>query len=190
MPVTGYPSSGSLLKGLGSFLMDCRRSGLESVGRVKSLEEYFQQLLESGTGEMEESQDLSVIGSSAIVKGEFSEGSPLLIHGRVEGEINLKKEHVTLGSSGSVVGDIYGRIVTVEGEVEGHIFGVEKIIIRESGRVRGDMTAPAIVVEEGAKFDGNVNTSEKLTKQKKTVAKKTVRAKLASNWLQSKQAHS
>ncbi len=114
----------------------------------------------------------------------------MLIHGRVEGEINLKKEHVTLSSSGSVVGDVYGRIVTVEGKVEGHIFGYEKIILRESGRVRGDMTAPAIVVEEGAKFDGNVSTSEKLTKQKKTVAKETVRAKLASNLLQSEQAHS
>jgi len=170
--------------------MDCRRSGLESVGRVKSLEEYFRQTLKSGTGEMEESQDPSVIGSSTIVKGEFSEGGPMLIQGRVDGDINLKKEHVTLSSSGSVVGDVYGRIVTVEGKVEGDIFGYEKIIIRESGRVRGDMTAPAIVVEEGAEFDGNVSTSEKLTKQKKTVAKETVRAKLASNLLQSEQAHS
>ena len=139
---------------------------------------------------MEESQDLSVIGPSAIVKGEFSGGGPLLIHGRVEGEINLKKEHITLGSSSSVVGDVHGRIVTVEGKVEGHIFGYEKIILRESGRVRGEMTAPAIVVEDGAKFDGNANTSEILTKQKKTVAKETVRAKLASNLLQSEQAHS
>jgi len=139
---------------------------------------------------MEESQDLSIIGSSALVKGELSGGGPLLIHGRVEGEINLKEEHITLSSSCSVAGDVHGRIVTVEGKVEGHIFGYEKIIIRESGRVRGEMTAPAIVVEDGAKFDGNANTSEILTKQKKTVAKKTVRAKLASNLLQSEQAHS
>ena len=51
---------------------------------------------------------------------------------------------------------INGRSITIEGEIEDNLLGEQKIVLRPSGRVRGDMRAPAINLEEGAKFKGNI----------------------------------
>jgi cytoskeletal protein CcmA (bactofilin family) len=68
----------------------------------------------------------------------------------------LKKNHVTIGKTGRIKADVNGRSITIEGEVEGNLLGEKKIVLRPSGRVRGDMRAPAINLEEGAKFKGNI----------------------------------
>ncbi len=51
---------------------------------------------------------------------------------------------------------INGRSITIEGEIEDNLLGEQKIVLRPSGRVRGDMRAPAINLEEGATFKGNI----------------------------------
>ena len=53
--------------------------------------------------------------------------------------------------------DILGKIISVEGEVEGNLHGEDKIIIRQSGTVHGDLVAPCINLEEGCKFRGTVD---------------------------------
>ena len=99
----------------------------------------------------------TLIGSSTSIKGELAGEEDLLIQGQFEGTINLKKSHVTIGKSGRIEADIYGKLITIEGKVQGNLFGEEKIVIRQSGRVRGNMLAPRVNVEEGAKFQGNID---------------------------------
>ena len=99
----------------------------------------------------------TVIGSSTRITGELAGEEDLLIKGQFEGKIDLKKGHVTIGKSGRLEADIYGKTITIEGTVQGNLFGEEKIILRQSGRVRGNMLAPRIHVEDGAKFQGNVD---------------------------------
>jgi len=67
--------------------------------------------------------------------------------------------------SGRIKGDIYGKVISIEGEVRGNLFGEERIVLRQSGRVRGDMRAPVINLEEGAKFKGSINIDSKDEKQ-------------------------
>ncbi len=80
-----------------------------------------------------------------------------MINKKVEGRIEKKKNNITVGKSGRIKGDIYGKVISIEGEVQGNVFGEERIVLRQSGRVRGDMRAPAINLEEGAKFKGNID---------------------------------
>ncbi len=82
----------------------------------------------------------------------------MLIQGRVEGRIDLKKNNITVGKSGRIKGDIYGKVISIEGEVRGNLVGEERIVLRQSGRVRGDMRAPRITLEEGAKCKGDIDT--------------------------------
>ncbi len=89
-----------------------------------------------------------------------------MIQGRVEGRIELKKNNVTVGKQGSVQADIYGKIISVEGEVEGDLFGEEKIIVRKSGIVRGNMTAPRVNLEDGARFKGAIDMESKEGEEK------------------------
>jgi len=107
----------------------------------------------------------TIIGSSLSFKGEITGEEDLTIQGQVEGTIDLKKNHVTIGRTGRIKADVYGRTITIEGEVQGNLFGEERIVLRQSGRVRGDMRAPAINLEEGAKFKGRVAMDSKDEKQ-------------------------
>ncbi len=84
-----------------------------------------------------------------------------MIQGQVEGKINLKQSNITVGKSGRVKGDVYGKVISIEGEVQGNLFGEERIVLRQSGRVRGDLTAPRVNLEEGATFKGGIDMYSK-----------------------------
>ncbi len=102
----------------------------------------------------------ATIGPSITIKGEVSGDEDLLIQGRIDGSVNLKLQSVTVGREGRVKANISGRIVTVEGEVEGDLRAQEQVILRSSARVQGDITAPRVVLEDGANFRGLVDMGE------------------------------
>ena len=114
-----------------------------------------------GKSPVEQLKELTIIGPSIRIKGTLSGKEDLIIQGRVEGKIDLKKNNITVDKSGRITGDIYGKSITIEGEVEGNLFGNERIVLRQSGVVRGDMRAPAINLEDGAKFKGNIDMDSK-----------------------------
>jgi len=109
-----------------------------------------------GKSPMEQLKERTIIGPSISIKGTLSGTEDLIIKGRVEGKIELKKNNITVDKSGSIKGDIYGKSITIEGEVQGNLLGEKKIVLQSSGKVRGDMRAPAINLEEGAKYKGNI----------------------------------
>ena len=110
---------------------------------------------------MEQLKERVIIGPSISVKGALSGEEDLTIQGQFEGTIDLKKNNVTIGKNGRIKADVYGEIITIEGEVLGNLFGEEKIVLRQSAVVRGDMAAPRINLEDGAKFKGNINMDSK-----------------------------
>ncbi|MCH8320372.1 MAG: polymer-forming cytoskeletal protein, partial [Acidobacteria bacterium] len=107
----------------------------------------------------------TIIGPGVKVKGEISGKEDLTVHGQVEGIIDFKKGQVIVSKTGNVNADVYGKIITIEGTVKGSLFGEEMIVLQPSGVVRGNMTAPRVKVEDGAKFKGNVDTESINTAQ-------------------------
>ncbi len=102
----------------------------------------------------------SVLGPSLVFKGELSAEEDLDIQGRIEGSINHSNRALTVRPKGYVKADIRARMITVEGTVEGDLFGDEKVIIRSSARVRGNIVSPRVKLEEGANIRGSINTTE------------------------------
>jgi len=102
------------------------------------------------------SKEAAVIGRSVTIKGEVTGSEDVQVLGRIEGTVKLDDHQLHVGSGGFVNADIVAREVEVEGEVEGDIEGHEKIVIRDSGRVRGNIKAPKVVLEEGSQFRGAV----------------------------------
>ena len=111
-----------------------------------------------GKSPIEQLKEQAVIGPSTSIKGELSGEEDLMIQGRVEGKIDLRKNNVTVGRNGHIKGDIYGKIISIEGEVQGNLFGEEKVVIRESGVVHGNMRTPRFSLEDGAQFKGSIDT--------------------------------
>ena len=99
----------------------------------------------------------ATIGPSITIKGEVTGDEDLLIEGRIDGSVELEDHAVTVGADGRVSAHITGRVVTVEGEVEGDLIADEQIILRGSARVEGDIKAPRVVLEDGARFRGLVD---------------------------------
>lgn len=104
---------------------------------------------------------VATIGPSILIKGELSGEEDLLIQGRVEGTINLKQNHLTIGQEGKVNANIHAHTVVVEGSHKGDIFGEEKVIIKKTGSVNGNVSAPRISLEDGAKFKGSMDMDVK-----------------------------
>jgi cytoskeletal protein CcmA (bactofilin family) len=108
------------------------------------------------SAEVQRQDERTTIGRAIFVNGNLTGDEDLLIEGCVEGRIDLPKNNVTVGKSGRVTADIYGRVVTVEGEVEGNIFAREAIL-RQSGAIHGNISALRVVLEDGSRFKGSID---------------------------------
>ncbi len=105
--------------------------------------------------------DRANIGRSITVKGDISGDEDLNIQGAVDGSVKLKEHNVTIASEGRVTADVHGRTITVQGQVEGDLFGGEQVILSPSCRVRGNITAPRVALEDGANFRGTIDMDAK-----------------------------
>jgi cytoskeletal protein CcmA (bactofilin family) len=105
--------------------------------------------------------DRATIGPSIFIKGDLTGDEDLVIEGKVEGKVDLKQNNVTVGKSGRVKADIFGRMVTVEGEVDGNVFAQEAAILRQSGGLRGNISAPRVTLEDGSRFKGSIDMEAK-----------------------------
>jgi cytoskeletal protein CcmA (bactofilin family) len=102
----------------------------------------------------------AVIGRSITIRGDVTGDEDLLIQGQIEGSVDLELHAVTVGSDGLVKANITGRVITVEGEVEGDLHAQEQITLRSSARVNGDIKAPRVVLDDGASFRGLVDMGD------------------------------
>jgi cytoskeletal protein CcmA (bactofilin family) len=99
----------------------------------------------------------ATIGPSIFIKGDLSGEEDLVIEGRVEGKVDLKQNNVTVGKNGRVKADVFGKVVVIEGEVDGNVFAREQAILRQSGAIRGNITAPRVILEDGSRFKGSID---------------------------------
>jgi cytoskeletal protein CcmA (bactofilin family) len=97
------------------------------------------------------------IGQSIHIKGELTGNEDLTIDGRVEGTITLKDHHLTIGKNGRIQAGIQAKSVKVDGNVEGDISADELVEISANGSQTGDITAPRIIIADGARFKGTVD---------------------------------
>ena len=99
----------------------------------------------------------AVIGPKIIVKGELVGEEDLLIQGQVDGTINLKGNHLTIGKQGVVKANVVAQTITIEGTVEGDVVGGDRIEILASSNVQGNLVAERVTLEDGAKFKGSID---------------------------------
>ncbi len=98
----------------------------------------------------------SAIGSSIHITGTVSGDEDLIIDGHVEGNVDLKGHNVIVGKHGQVQANIEANNIVVEGNLNGDLIGEEKVIIRETGNVHGNIVSPRVTLEDGALFKGSI----------------------------------
>lgn len=97
------------------------------------------------------------IGKSLHIKGELSGQEDLQIDGTVDGRVTLDGHDVTIGPSGRVQAGIRAKSVVVGGQMRGNVVAEAKFEIAATGTMLGDVTAPRVVLADGAKFKGSID---------------------------------
>lgn len=103
------------------------------------------------------STDQATIGKGLFIKGEISGSESLLVDGKVEGNVNLPGNRVTVGRNGQVAANITAREVVILGKVRGNVSATDRVDIRAEGALNGDVAAARISIEDGAFFKGGID---------------------------------
>ena len=101
-----------------------------------------------------------MIGATVKIKGEVISDEDIAVEGLIEGSIVLKNNELLVGSSGRVHADVVAKSVKVDGELHGDVEASERIVISASGSMRGNIQAPRVILEDGAKFKGSIDMDE------------------------------
>ena len=94
------------------------------------------------------------IGPSVIIKGEVSAQEPVTVSGRVDGSIDAPGQLVTILAGAHVTADIAAGAIVVAGMVKGALVAENRIALQAGADVTGDLEAPRVAVEDGARVSG------------------------------------
>ena len=104
--------------------------------------------------------EMANIGKSISIKGDVIGDEDTILEGRVEGRVSLRNFHLTIGPNGDIQGEVSAKQVTVVGKIAGNVIASERIEVRETGRIQGDLIAPRLTVAEGAVINGSVTMKD------------------------------
>src|SRR5919202_5744063 len=93
-------------------------------------------------------RDTANIGKSVTVKGEVTGSEDLYIDGQVDGSIDLSGNRLTIGPNGRVKANITARSVTVGGKLEGNVRASDRVDLRQTAVVLGDIATQRIAIED------------------------------------------
>ena len=102
-------------------------------------------------------EDITTIGRGVVIEGEVKGGEDLVIDGKVDGTIELRQHTLTVGPTGRVKAELSAKSVVVLGKVNGRIQASERVSIGETGSVEGALSAPRLVMADGAQLQGRVD---------------------------------
>src|SRR5215471_10652003 len=101
--------------------------------------------------------ETTLIGKSIVIKGEISCSEELYVDGQVEGVIDPKGNRLTVGPRGRVKANVNASAVVVQGKLDGNVQASDRVDLKQSAVVTGDIAAQRISIDEGAYFKGRVN---------------------------------
>ena len=102
---------------------------------------------------------ISIIGAGMTLDGDSETDGSLRVEGTIRGNIRAGKS-VVIGKDGLVDGSIFTQDAVVAGRVSGGIHAVSRLELLATSEVSGEIEAPRMQVEDGAKVQGQVAVGE------------------------------
>lgn len=98
------------------------------------------------------------LGKSVMIKGELSGSEDLTLYGRMEGSVKLPDYTLTIGPDADIKAEISAKTVVIMGGVTGNVVAGERVEIRSTGSVTGDIASPRLAIQDGGCMRGKVQT--------------------------------
>ena len=96
------------------------------------------------------------LGRFIQVRGDVTGAEDLYITGHVEGSVSLPEHLVVVAEEGNVTADVAAKNVLLAGKIVGNIKASECVEVEDTGVVEGDLSAPRLIVHEGARLQSKV----------------------------------
>jgi cytoskeletal protein CcmA (bactofilin family) len=107
------------------------------------------------------SERVSVLGPTLHFKGELHADEELLIKGRIEGSIT-HSQRITVCPEGTVTANVRAQVIVIEGTLSGDLHADKSVMVKETAKLRGNITAPNVSIVEGAHFTGGIDMERRL----------------------------
>lgn len=95
----------------------------------------------------------SVISSEVEITGAIKSSGSVRIDGKLDGELQCSGDAI-IGKSASIKGNLAVNSVSIEGNIQGNIVAKDRIEMKSTARVTGDIKAKRLSVEDGVTFIG------------------------------------
>ena len=105
------------------------------------------------------------VGVHSIVSGETNFKGMLRVDGRVSGHVNSQDGTLIVSAGGQVDADIEVAVAKINGTVNGDIKASGRIEFGRTARVNGNIQTPALVIEQGAIFEGSCRMSAQVSER-------------------------
>jgi cytoskeletal protein CcmA (bactofilin family) len=113
------------------------------------------------------------IDEGSEIEGTYTFSGTVMLNGKFKGHIQTT-DTLVIGEKGVVNATISAGTVLISGEVVGNVLATERVELRATARVFGDVEAPVVVVEEGVLFEGHCRMT-KVRQQPEAVVSREAR---------------
>ena len=97
----------------------------------------------------------TILGPDSKFKGDLSFDSAAKVLGRFEGTIKSKGK-IFIADGSNCHASVSAKEVAIEGQIEGNVEAAERIEIKPSGKITGDIVASRMTMADGATIEGHV----------------------------------
>ena len=112
------------------------------------------------------SPDYGLIGQGIKVSGDINFADQLQVEGNVVGKITSPGGTLVIGETGELEAQIDVGICVIHGSLYGDLIAKNRVEIRKTGKVHGDVVTPVLLVEEGAVFNGAIKMGQEASARK------------------------
>ncbi len=105
----------------------------------------------------------TVIGENVVIEGKINSQTSIRIDGKVIGEV-FCAGNITIGEKGIVEADISSHELLIAGSVDGNVKASERLEIKSTGTLTGEIKTKTFIIDEGGTFLGKSNMSEQASK--------------------------
>ncbi|HUE90461.1 MAG TPA: polymer-forming cytoskeletal protein [Vicinamibacterales bacterium] len=104
---------------------------------------------------------MTTIGASLTITGDLTSHEDVTIHGTLTGKISMQGGALLVAPTANVQGEAQGSRFTIHGSFSGDVTAAERVELSSTANVNGTVLAPAVILHDGAVFNGVMEVAGK-----------------------------
>ena len=105
----------------------------------------------------------TILGLEGVLRGNFISKHSIRVDGEVYGNLT-SEDGIIVGDKALIEGNLMAKSILIGGKVKGNVTALQRLEVQSTAQITGDLKAAVLILEEGARFEGNCLMEETATK--------------------------